>query len=229
METFILLKPFPCFMIYIISTPIGNLGDITVRAIDTLNSVDLILAEDTRRTGILLQKYNIKTRMMSYNDNNKERRIQELSEQLPTRNIALVSDAGTPGINDPGFCLVRHCVRNNIPITHIPGPSSILAALVCSGLPTDKFCFIGFLPKKEKRKREILDNLPAMTVIAFESPHRLLETLELMSMLAPDRPVVIARELTKKFEEFIRGNPKELYEKLKDKEIKGEIVLVIGK
>jgi 16S rRNA (cytidine1402-2'-O)-methyltransferase len=216
-------------MIYIVSTPIGNLGDITVRAIDTLKSVELILAEDTRRTGILLQKYNIRARMLSYNDANKERRIAELSEQLLTRNIALVSDAGTPGINDPGFCLVRHCVRNNIPITHIPGPSSILAALVPSGLPTDKFCFIGFLPKKEGKKREVLDNLPKMTTIAFESPYRLLETLEVMSLVIPDRDIVIARELTKKFEEFIRGKPKELYEKLKNRQIKGEIVLVIGK
>jgi 16S rRNA (cytidine1402-2'-O)-methyltransferase len=216
-------------MIYIVSTPIGNLADITIRAIDTLKSVDLILAEDTRRTGILLQKYNIRQRMMSYNDINKERRIAELSEQLLTRNIALVSDAGTPGINDPGFCLVRHCVRNNIPITHIPGPSSILAALVPSGLPTDKFCFIGFLPKKEGKKREVLDSLPRMTTIAFESPYRLLETLEIMSLVIPERDIVIARELTKKFEEFIRGKPKELLEKLKNRQIKGEIVLVIGK
>jgi 16S rRNA (cytidine1402-2'-O)-methyltransferase len=216
-------------MIYIVSTPIGNLADITIRAIDTLKSVELILAEDTRRTGVLLHKYNIRARMLSYNDNNKERRIQELAEQLLTRNIALVSDAGTPGINDPGFCLVRHCVRNNIPITHIPGPSAILAALVPSGLPTDKFCFIGFLPKKEGKKREVLDTLPSMTVIAFESPYRLMETLEVMALVIPERDIVIARELTKKFEEFIRGKPKELVEKLKNRQIKGEIVLVIGK
>ncbi|MBW2992102.1 16S rRNA (cytidine(1402)-2'-O)-methyltransferase [Candidatus Woesearchaeota archaeon] len=215
-------------MIYIVSTPIGNLGDITLRAIQTLKSVDLILAEDTRRTGILLQKCNIKTRMLSFNDNNKEKRTNELQQQLKTKNIALVSDAGTPGISDPGFYLVRHCVKNRIKVIPVPGASALLAALVCSGLPTDKFTFIGFLPKKEKKK-DVLDNLPDHTVIAYESPYRILDTLELMSLIIPDRNIVIGRELTKKFEEFIRGKPKELYEKLKNRAIKGEIVLVISK
>jgi len=216
-------------MIYIVSTPIGNLGDITVRAIDTLKAVDLILAEDTRRTSILLQKYNIRARMLSFDDNNKDRRLSELAEQLRTRNIALVSDAGTPGISDPGYRLVKYCVDNSIPITPIPGASAMLAALVCSGLPTDKFCFFGFLPKKEGQKREMLDNLPNMTVIVYESPHRIIDTLELMSLVIPDREIVIGRELTKKFEEFIRGKPADVYEKLKNRTIKGEFVIVIGK
>lgn len=216
-------------MLYIVSTPIGNLGDITIRAIDTLKSADLILAEDTRKTGILLQRCNIKTRMLSFNDHNKEKRTKELSEQLKNKGIAIVSDAGTPGISDPGFYLIRECIKNNIKVTPVPGASALLPALVCSGLPTDKFSFLGFIPKKDSKKREILDNLPNMTTILYEGKHRLLDTLELMSLIIPDKDIVIARELTKKFEEFIRGKPKELYEKLKDKTIKGEFVIIIGK
>lgn len=216
-------------MIYIVSTPIGNLGDMTIRAIDTLKSVDLILAEDTRRTGLLLQKYGIRTRMMRFDDHTKERMCSLLGVQLNKKNIALVSDAGTPGISDPGFYLVRYCVKNNIPLSPVPGASAMLSAIVCSGLPTDKFTFIGFLPKKDGQKRELLDNLPDHTVIAYESPYRIVDTLEVMSMVIPDRDIVIGRELTKKFEEFIRGKPKELYDKLKDRVIKGEFVIVIGK
>lgn len=216
-------------MIYIVSTPIGNLKDITLRAIDTLKSVDLILAEDTRRTGILLQNYSIKTKMISYNDHNKERRTKELEQELKTKNIALVSDAGTPGISDPGFYLARHCAKNNIETTPIPGASAVLSALVCSGLPTDRFTFLGFIPKGPGKKKDFIDSFPKHTVIVYESPHRIIDTLEVMSMIIPDRDIVIGRELTKKFEEFIRGTPKELLKELKDKTVKGELVLVIGK
>lgn len=167
--------------------------------------------------------------MLSFNDHNKEKRTRELIEQVKKYNVAIVSDAGTPGISDPGFYLVRECVRNRIKVSSVPGASALLSALVCSGLPTDKFCFLGFLPRQDSKKREILDNLPKMTVVLYEGKHRLLDILELMSLIIPDKDIVIARELTKKFEEFIRGKPGELFEKLKDRTIKGEFVIIISK
>ncbi|MBW2977871.1 16S rRNA (cytidine(1402)-2'-O)-methyltransferase [Candidatus Woesearchaeota archaeon] len=218
-------------MLYIVSTPIGNLKDITFRAIDTLREVDLILAEDTRRTGILLQRWMIKDKkMLSYNDKNKTRRTKEVVELLKQgKDIALVSDSGTPGISDPGFYLIREAVKYNIPISPIPGACALISALVCSGLPTDKFEFYGFIPKKPGQKKKFFENLKEKetTTIFYESPHRIVKTLKTMNDIIPDKNIVIARELTKRFEEFIKGTVKGVYQKLKDKEIKGEIVVVI--
>ena len=218
-------------MLYIVSTPIGNLKDITLRAIDTLREVDLILAEDTRRTGILLREYMIKDKqILSYNDINKTRRTKQAIELLKQgKDLALVSDSGTPGISDPGFYLVREAIKYNIQISPIPGPTAIISALVCSGLPTDKFGFFGFLPKKEGKKREVFEWISKtenLTFIYYESPHRILKTLRLMNEIIPEKNIVIARELTKKFEEFIRGKVKEVYHKVK--KLKGEIVIIIN-
>jgi len=215
-------------MLYIVATPIGNLKDITFRAIDTLREVDLILAEDTRRTGILLKRWMIKDKkMLSYNDANKTRRTQEAIKLLREgKDIALVSDSGTPGISDPGFYLIREAIKYNIKISPIPGACALISALVCSGLPTDKFEFYGFIPKKESQKKKFFENLVDKTVVFYESPYRIVKTLEIMNNVIPDKKIVIARELTKKFEEFIRGTVKGVYRKLKDKKIKGEVVVV---
>ena len=216
-------------MLFIVSTPIGNLKDITLRAIETLREVDLILAEDTRRTSIILNDHLIKNKkMLSYNDANKTRRTKETIELLRQgKDIALVSDAGTPGISDPGFYLIREAIKYNIQIIPIPGPTALIAALVCSGLPTDRFEFFGFIPKKQGQKEKFFKNLEEKTIIFYESPHRIIKTLKLMNELIPDKKIVIARELTKRFEEFIRGTVKEVYNKLKNKQLKGEIVVII--
>ena len=219
-------------MLYIVSTPIGNLSDITLRAIEVLKGADLIIAEDTRRTSILLQKYNLKNKkMISYNDFNKIPRTQRILKDLNNGDLAaIVSDAGTPGISDPGFYLIRACIRNGIAVIPIPGASALLAALVASGLPTDSFIFIGYLSKKKGKKRKTLVDIrldPAQTYIFYESPHRMKRTLALMAELIPDKLLVIAREVTKKFEEFIRGTVQEIYEKEKNRDWKGEIVILV--
>lgn len=217
-------------MLYIVATPIGNLKDITFRAIDTLKKVDLIAAEDTRRTGILLRHYNISKKMVSYIDFNKDRRAREFIGLLKEgKSIALVSDAGTPGISDPGFHIVRECVREGIQVSPIPGANAVISALVCSGLPTDRFTFYGFLPKTKEKKKKMfkLADERGETAVFYESPYRIKKTLELLAREFPDKNIVLARELTKKFEEFIRGTAKEVHEKTKDKNIKGEIVLVM--
>jgi 16S rRNA (cytidine1402-2'-O)-methyltransferase len=216
-------------MLYIVSTPIGNLKDITFRAIDTLREADLIFAEDTRRTGLLLKRYFIKDKqILSYNDINKTRRtIQAIELLREGKDIALVSDSGTPGISDPGFYLVREAVKYNIQISPVPGACAFVSALVCSGLPTDKFVFYGFIPKKEGQKKKFFSSLGDKTVVFYESPYRIIKTLKLMNEIIPDKKIVIARELTKKFEEFIRGSVKGVYNRLKDKELKGEIAVIL--
>ncbi|MBU0628915.1 MAG: 16S rRNA (cytidine(1402)-2'-O)-methyltransferase [Nanoarchaeota archaeon] len=219
--------------LYIISTPIGNLKDITFRAIETLHNSDIILAEDTRRTSILLNHYTIKGKQMtSFNDNNKAYKSpQIIQELLNGKNISIVSDSGTPGISDPGFYLVREAVKNNIKTIPIPGPTASITALISSGFPTDSFIFYGFISKKEKAKADLLNeiNRSKKTAIIYESPYRLIKTLKLISEIMPEKKLCIARELTKKFEEFIRGTSKELYAQLKDKAIKGEITIIINK
>ena len=219
--------------LYIISTPIGNLQDITFRAIETLKQSDIILAEDTRRTFILLNHYNIENKKLtSFNDFNKEKKSNYIINELKqNKNISIVSDSGTPGISDPGFYLVRECVRNNIQVIPIPGPTAAISALVSSGFPTDSFVFYGFIPKKEKAKTDFFNEIKNnnKTTIIYESPYRLIKTLKIMSEIIPNREICIARELTKKFEELIRGKVKEIYEKLKDKNIKGEITITINK
>ncbi len=211
-------------MLYIVSTPIGNLSDITARAVDTLKTVDLVLCEDTRRARILMKKLGTNTKKTSFNDFNKERKTPKIISMLKDKNIALISDAGTPCISDPGFYLVREAVKHNITVTHIPGPSVIISALVVSGLPTDQFTFIGFLPKK-KNKLKALKFEPDMTYVAFESPHRIIKTLNIIQEQYPEMKMALCRELTKLHEEVIRGNPAEILKQLKNP--KGEITLVM--
>ncbi len=219
-------------MLYIISTPIGNLKDITLRAIETLKDSNIILAEDTRRTSILLNHYQIKNKqLLSFNDNNKERKTPEIINELKNKDISLVSDSGTPGISDPGFYLIREAIKNNVNVIPIPGPTAAISALVGSGFPTDSFVFYGFIPKKEKAKIDFFNNIKNSnkTTIIYESPYRLIKTLKILKEIMPNKQICIAREITKKFEEFIRGTAEEIYEKLENKKIKGEITIVINK
>ncbi|MBW2975757.1 16S rRNA (cytidine(1402)-2'-O)-methyltransferase [Candidatus Woesearchaeota archaeon] len=217
--------------LFIVSTPIGNLKDMTLRALDTLKQSDIILAEDTRRTSVLLGHYNIKgKRIISFNDFNKEKKTGAIiSELKQDRQISIVSDSGTPGISDPGFYLIRESIKNDIRVIPIPGPTASIAALTAAGFPTDSFTFYGFIPKKEKARKDLLDKIKSRndTSILYESPYRLMKTLRSMSEIMPDREICIARELTKKFEEFLRGAAEELYLKLKDKPVKGEITIII--
>jgi 16S rRNA (cytidine1402-2'-O)-methyltransferase len=214
-------------MLYIIATPIGNLQDITYRAIETLKSVDLIAAEDTRRTKILLDHYEIRKPMVSYNDHNFRSRTPHLLNMLKEgKNIAIVSDAGTPGISDPGCNLIRSSIENNIQVSPIPGACAAINALVSSGLATDKFTFFGFLPKKEKKKTGLFKSM-TMTTIFYESPYRIMKTLGLLEKICPGCKIALCRELTKKFEEFLRGTPKEIIQKIGTRNLKGEMVLVI--
>ena len=217
-------------MLFIVSTPIGNLEDISLRAIRLLKESDYVLAEDTRRTSKLFKHYEIKNKLISFNDFNKEKKTHLVIQDLESeKNICLVSDSGTPGISDPGFYLIRECVKNNITVSPVPGPTAVISALVCSGLPTDKFTFYGFLPKSRTKVNDILNKIKKRkeTAVPYESPHRILKTLAIMSEVIPEKDIVIARELTKKFEEFIRGTPKEILSKIQNRKLKGEITVVI--
>ncbi|MFW6014574.1 MAG: 16S rRNA (cytidine(1402)-2'-O)-methyltransferase [Candidatus Nanoarchaeia archaeon] len=216
-------------MLYIISTPIGNLLDITFRAIDVLNQVDIIVAEDTRSTGRLLKYYNIpKKPYISYNDYNAAKKIPSIINNLREgKEIALVSENGTPAVSDPGFKLIRECIKNDIRITPVPGASAFLPALISSGFPTDKFTFYGFLPKSQKKKLDVFEEAKnnSLTGIFYESPHRIVKTLQLLNKNYPEEEIFIGREITKKFEEFLRGRPHEVLERIKPK---GELVLIIN-
>jgi 16S rRNA (cytidine1402-2'-O)-methyltransferase len=217
--------------LYVVATPIGNLEDITFRAIRTLNEVDLIASEDTRHTKILLDRYTIATRMTSYHKFNIRGKTTQLIHELQMgRNLALVSDAGTPGISDPGYELVAEAVKQGIKVESIPGPSAVITALSVSGLPTDRFIFEGFLPKKPGKKRKVLEALKdeERTVIIYESPFRLVKTLVDIKNIFGERPLAVCREMTKKFEEIMRGSAGEVLEKIKDQKVRGEIVLVIS-
>jgi 16S rRNA (cytidine1402-2'-O)-methyltransferase len=218
-------------MLYVVATPIGNLGDITLRAIKTLKSVDLVAAEDTRRSGMLLKHLGIKKPFVSYHEHNEASRTTELVERLAHgENVALITDAGTPALSDPGLRLIRECIKREVPFTIIPGPSSILTALVGSGFSTRTFSFRGFLPVKSgQRERELRAAAEReATVIFFESPYRLTKTLAACVDIMPDRQLCVARELTKKFEEFRRGLANELLAHYHVHPPKGEIVLVIS-
>ena len=220
-------------MLYLVATPIGNLSDITLRAIETLRTCDYILCEDTRHSKTLLDHYGIQKTLKSFhkfNENSKEDSIiEELKEG---KVIALISDAGTPGISDPGTLLVQRCIAEGINVIAIPGPCAAIAALSSSGLNTDRFQFFGFLPKKSGELQKALQEILTYpgTTICYESPFRLLEVLKCLEQLAPNRPIVIARELTKKFEECKRGTAGELWRSWEDQEknVKGEIVLMIS-
>ena len=219
-------------MLYVVATPIGNLGDITLRALEILKDVDLIAAEDTRHSGILLKHYQIKKPLVSYHEHNEAMRTAQLIERLAAgEKIALITDAGTPGLSDPGARLIRECIKRELPLTIIPGPSSIATALVGSGFSAERFFFGGFLPNKSgQRERELRVAAAAReeTSIYFESPYRLTKTLKTCGEIMPDRQLCVARELTKKFEEFRRGTSAELLIHYEAHPPKGEIVLVIS-
>jgi len=218
-------------ILYIVSTPIGNLEDITLRALRILKEVDLIAAEDTRRTGLLLKHFGIKTPLTSYFEGNEFKKREWILSKLKQGNpIALVSEAGTPGISDPGFRLIQLAIENEIPVVPIPGPSALITALSVAGLPTDSFLFKGFLPHKSKKRRDLLKDLEGVreTLIFYESPHRLLKTLNDIYEILGDRNMVLARELTKVFEEILRGRVSELIEKIRGRKLKGEITLVVS-
>jgi 16S rRNA (cytidine1402-2'-O)-methyltransferase len=217
-------------ILYVVSTPIGNLEDITLRALRVLKEVDVVAAEDTRHTGLLLKHYGIEKRLESYHDFNKEKKGPALIEELKSgRSIAVTSDAGTPGISDPCYLLVKLAIQENIKIVPVPGASAFLSALVVSGLPTDRFAFEGFLPVKSGKKRKRLKELQEerRTLILYESPHRLLKTLQEIYEILGERKMVVARELTKKFEEIKRGTPEEIIKYFQKSTLKGELVLVV--
>ena len=217
--------------LFIIPTPVGNLEDITFRAIRTLKEVDLILAEDTRTTGILLKHYDIKNQVQSHHKFNEHQTSANIVERIRSgEKVALISDAGTPAISDPGFLIVRECVRNNIAVECLPGATAFVPALVVSSLPNDRFCFEGFLPVKKGRQTRLREiAAEERTVILYESPFRLLKTLEqLAEACGTERQVSISREISKKFEETIRGSLSEVIEHFKLIEPKGEFVIVLG-
>ena len=220
--------------LYLVATPIGNLEDITLRALRILKEVDLIACEDTRQTQKLLNHYGIEKRTVSYHEHNEMTRAAELIVDVERgASIALVTDAGMPGISDPGFRLIALAIRHHVPVVPVPGATAFLAALVASGLPTDSFRFSGFLPPKRGKRREVLESIMGSprTQVFYEAPHRLLETVEdIVQVLGLNRQVVIAREVTKLHEEFLRGRAGELLERLRERgEVKGEITLLIGK
>ena len=213
-----------------VSTPIGNLEDITLRAVETLKSVDLIAAEDTRHTRILLDRYQIKVPTTSYFEYNKIQKTEYLLKVLKDgKSVALVSDAGTPGISDPGYKIIRLCIESGVSVIPIPGPSGLITALTISGKPTDKFTFEGFLSNKSGRRKNQLKKLKGegRTAVLYESPHRILKLLEDIMEVYGDIDIVLTRELTKKFEEFIRGDLDGLLKMLENRTAKGEITLVI--
>src|SRR5467141_2942202 len=220
--------------LYLVGTPIGNLEDITLRAVRLLKEVDVIACEDTRQTQKLLNHYGITTRTISYHEHNEMTRSAELVKEMQEgASVALVTDAGMPGISDPGFRLISLTIRHQLPVVPIPGASAFLAALVASGLPTDSFRFSGFLPAKSGQRRKLLESVKdsPRTQVFYEAPHRLLETLSDVSEILGDaRHVVIAREVTKIHEEFLRGRAREIFEQLKARgDVKGEITLLIAK
>ncbi|WP_396636351.1 16S rRNA (cytidine(1402)-2'-O)-methyltransferase [Maribacter sp. R77961] len=217
--------------LYLVPTPIGNLEDITLRAIRILKEVDLILAEDTRTSGKLLQHFDIATQMHSHHMHNEHRSIANLISKLKAgATLALISDAGTPAISDPGFLLTRACLENDIAVECLPGPTAFVPALVNSGLPNDKFVFEGFLPVKKGRQTRLkLLAEETRTIIFYESPHKLLKTLaNFVEYFGADRPISVSRELTKLYEETVRGTAAEVLNYYTEKPPKGEIVIVVG-
>jgi len=223
----------PTGTLYIVATPIGNLEDITLRALRVLKEVDFIAAEDTRHTLTLLRHYEITKPLFSYHQWNEARRTEEfVSKLLAGQSIALVSDAGTPGISDPGARVIQACIAAGVPVVPIPGPSALVTALVASGLNTEEFRFIGFVPNKSSQRQRLLQSLAneTCTIVVYESPYRIMKFLGDARDILGERRMVIARELTKKFEEILRGTPSELLKKLEGRSIKGEFtILVDGK
>lgn len=217
--------------VYLVATPIGNLEDISFRQKRILENCDLIACEDTRRTGLLLSRLSIKKPLLSYHEHNEPSRAEHIAEIAKEGGrVAIVSDAGTPGISDPAYRVVRAAVDKGIPVVPIPGPSAVIAALVASGLPTDRFVYEGFLPQKGERRLRRLEFLleDERTVVLYESPHRIGRLVEEISKRSPGRPIAVARELTKIHEEIMRGTASELSAQLRGKKVKGECVLLIG-
>jgi 16S rRNA (cytidine1402-2'-O)-methyltransferase len=217
--------------LFLVPTPIGNLRDITYRAIEVLGSVDLILAEDTRQARKLLNHYNIATPVQSHHMFNEHKCVDTISSKiLSGLNIALISDAGTPGISDPGFLLVRTCVAKGLDVETLPGPSALIPALVNSGLPCERFCFEGFLPPKKGRNKRLSElSGEQRTMVFYESPFRLIKTLDdLVSVFGPEREACVSRELTKVFEENYRGSLTDISEHFKKHPPKGEIVITVA-
>jgi 16S rRNA (cytidine1402-2'-O)-methyltransferase len=209
-------------------TPIGNLEDVTLRVLSALREADVVACEDTRRTRVLLDRYGVRARLVSYHEHNEEARSAELVERMRAGEVvALVSDAGMPLVSDPGYVLVHACVAAGLPVEVLPGPSAAVTALVASGLPADSWRFRGFLPRKKGELREVLSE-PGGTLVAFESPRRVPATLALLASIDPDREVALCRELTKVHEEIVRGRATELAERYAGAPPKGEVVLVLG-
>jgi 16S rRNA (cytidine1402-2'-O)-methyltransferase len=209
-------------------TPIGNLEDVTLRVLSALREADLVACEDTRRTRVLLDRYGVKGRLVSYHEHNEQARSAELVSRMQAGSVvALVSDAGMPLVSDPGYVLVRACVAAGLPVEVLPGPSAAITALVASGLPAAEWHFQGFLPRKKGELRRVLSSFPG-TVVAFESPRRVPATLALLASLDPAREVAVCRELTKAHEEVVRGSAAELAERYAEAPPRGEVVLVLG-
>ncbi|MGC8742416.1 MAG: 16S rRNA (cytidine(1402)-2'-O)-methyltransferase [Verrucomicrobiia bacterium] len=225
------LPPLENGVLYLVATPIGNLEDITLRAIRVLRECDIIFAEDTRRAGLLLKHLGFSKPILSCFEHNEARRAQEMIEKLKQgQKVALITDAGTPGISDPGYRIVSTVLQAGLKVQSVPGPCALVVALTASGLPTNEFHFIGFLPHKKGRRKKILENLKLIpgTIVIYESPFRIERLVEELNEIMPERNIVLARELTKKFEEFIRGYPAEIREVLKNRPPRGEFVVMIS-
>jgi 16S rRNA (cytidine1402-2'-O)-methyltransferase len=219
-------------VLFLVPTPIGNLEDITLRALRVLKEVDVVACEDTRTTGILLQHYGIETPRVSYHDHNERQRAPQLVERMQQgQKVALVTDAGTPGISDPAFYLVRECIHAGVPVEALPGPTAFVPALVASGLPAERFVFEGFLPQKKGRLTRLQQLAEEeRTIVLYESPHRLVRLLgELAAVLDADRPAAVGRELTKLHEEIARGTLEQLHAEFEARpKVRGEVVVVVG-
>lgn len=218
--------------LFIVPTPIGNMGDITIRAIETLKNSDLILAEDTRHAKKLLSEYNISTKVNSYHLNNEHKKVNDYIELMASgQKISLITDAGTPCISDPGFLLIREAIKKDILITCLPGPTALIPALVLSGLPSENFIFEGFLPRKKGRKTKLIELAQnTRTTIIYESPYRVVKTLtEFLEYLGEDRQIALSREISKIYEETFRGSIVEAVKYFSNKKIKGEFVICIDK
>jgi 16S rRNA (cytidine1402-2'-O)-methyltransferase len=227
-------KPLPPLIpgtLYLVATPIGNLEDITLRALRTLKECDVVAAEDTRRTGLLLKHFEISRPLLSYFQFNEAKRSEEILERLRRgEKVALVTDAGSPGISDPGERVVNAAISAGFRVEPVPGPSALVAALTASGLATDEFHFVGFLPHKSGQRRNKLEAMKPIsgTLVLYESPYRIEKLLNELCDVFPDRQVVLAREITKKFEEFLRGKPAELLEVVRKRSLKGEFVVLVS-
>ena len=225
------LPPLMPGTLYLVATPIGNLEDITLRALRTLKECDVVAAEDTRRTGQLLKHFDISKPLLSYFQFNEAKRSEQIIERLRRgEKVALVTDAGSPGISDPGERVVKAATAAGLRVESVPGPSALVAALTASGLPTEEFHFIGFLPHKSGQRRRELERLKTIrgTLVFYESPYRIEKLLVELNDIYPGRQVVLARELTKKFEQFLRGTPAELLEVLQQRALKGEFVVMVA-